>query len=253
MQRINSESDAVSSPDALTAGFLDQPVDPLRYDGQPNEPDEVVGVLSAMVPVGSRILDVGCGTGSVSIQLAANRNAKLIGLEPDTARAALARQRGMTVVAAALSAKTVAELGSFDVVLFADVLEHVANPFALLALAKTALRTEGRIVASVPNVAHWSLRSDLLRGRFVYRDTGITDATHLRWFTEDGIRRLFERSELVVDDIRPTAGHDLHCYRERLPWRRMSTPTRKALVRKAVRRWPRLFACQWVISGRLPT
>jgi len=242
-----------SSPDAVTAGFLDHAVDPLRYDGQSNDPDEVVGVLSSMIPDGARVLDIGCGTGSVSAQLISNRNVSLVGIEPDPARARLARDRGITVRSTYLSTDLIRELGPFDVVVFADVLEHLPDPWRLLVLAKSALTPSGRIIVSVPNVAHWSVRTDLLRGRFLYRDTGIMDATHLRWFTEAGIRYLLESAHLSVESVRATAGVELPCYYERLPWRRMSWSTRAAIVRRAAKRWPRLFGCQWVVSGRPPT
>ena len=247
---FNDVNLADDRPDASAAGFLDHPVDALRYDGQPNDPDEVVGVLSSVIPAGARVLDVGCGTGSVSVQLIANCKVSLVGLEPDAARAQRARERGIIVHATRLSAEVIAELGSFDVVLFADVLEHLPDPLSVLVLATTALSPNGRVVASVPNVAHWSVRTDLLRGRFVYRDSGIMDATHLRWFTEAGIRRLFESADLRVERVGATAGFELQCYRERFPWKRMSRQRCDPLIRRALRRWPRLFACQWVVEGR---
>jgi SAM-dependent methyltransferase len=222
----------------------------MRYDGQPNDPDEVVGVISSMIPTGARVLDVGCGTGSVTKHVISNRGATVIGLEPDEARARRARERGLVVHMVPLSADIIESLGEFDVVLFADVLEHLADPWSILTLAKSALAPDGRIVASVPNVAHWSVRTDIVRGRFAYRESGIMDATHLRWFTEAGVRILFESAGVTVDAIKATAGYDLSCYMERFPWRRMSPARRAAIIRRAVKRWPRLFGCQWVISGR---
>lgn len=239
-----------TSPDLSAAGFLDHAVDPLRYDGQPNDPDEVVGVLSSLIPEGARVLDVGCGTGSVSIQIIQNCKASLVGVEPDGTRAGRARERGVDVHEARLTPELIAELGAFDVVMFADVLEHLPNPLSLLALAKTALGPNGRVVVSVPNVAHWSVRWELLRGRFVYRDSGIMDATHLRWFTESGIRLLLESAQLRVERVRATAGFELPCYWERPPWRRLARSKRDPVIRRALRRWPRLFACQWVVDGR---
>ncbi len=126
----------------------------------------------------------------------------------------------------------VRQMEPFDVVMFADVLEHLADPFSLLCIAKTALAPAGSIVASVPNTAHWSVRSDLFRGRFEYRKWGIMDATHLRWFTSSSLRFLFESAGLSVQAERVTAGIDLDCYSERLPWRRMSRKTRASLVRR---------------------
>jgi len=237
-------------PDGNSAGFLLSAVDPLRYDGQPNDPDEVVGVVSSEIPLGARVLDVGCGTGSVSIQIVANRRASLVGLEPDEMRARRARERGLTVWTSVLTADVIAQLGQFDVVLLADVLEHLPDPFSVLQLAKAALTPEGRIVASVPNVAHWSVRTELAKGRFSYRDCGIMDATHLRWFTEATLRLLFQTAGLTIESLNVTAGFDLQCYSERLPWRRMSRQSRNAVIRRALIAWPRLFGCQFVVRAR---
>jgi hypothetical protein len=110
---VNDTKRTEATPDASAAGFLDHAPNPLRYDGQPNDPDEVVGVLSSLMPQGARVLDVGCGTGSVSIQLIANRGLSLIGVEPDEERAQRARDRGVTVRAARLTPELIAELGSF--------------------------------------------------------------------------------------------------------------------------------------------
>ncbi len=239
-----------AGPDSHSRGFLREAVDPLRYDGQPDDPDEIVGVLSSMIPVGARILDVGCGTGSVSAHIVANRRASLIGLEPDDARAARARQRGLTVLKAELTPEIIAELGRFDIVLFADLLEHLPDPFSLLQMAKSALSPGGRILISVPNVAHWSVRTELAMGDFAYRDYGIMDATHLRWFTEASLRSFLENAGLTIEAQRVTAGFDLQCYTERLPWRRLSRRIRCAIIRRAIRRWPRLFGCQFVVRAR---
>ncbi len=240
---------SVPAPDSIARGFLTEYADPLRYDGQPNDPDEVVGVLSSMIPRNARVLDVGCGTGSVSVHVMANTGARIVGVEPDPRRAALARERGLDVRAELLTENLVGQMEPFDVVMFADVLEHLADPFSLLCIAKAALAPEGSIVASVPNTAHWSVRSDLFRGRFEYRKWGIMDATHLRWFTSSSLRFLFESAGFSVQAERVTAGVDLDCYSERLPWRRMSRKTRASLVRRGVSFWPRLFGCQLVVKA----
>lgn len=239
-------------PDASSHGFV-QEVDPLRYDGQRNEPNEVVAVVCDMVPESARVLDVGCGTGSVSIQVRDTRSASVIGVEPDEARAKLATARGLEVRCDVLTPELITELGAFDIVLFADVLEHLVDPSSMLELAKTALGPGGKIVASVPNVAHWSVRADLLRGRFTYREYGIMDATHLRWFTERSLHGLFASSGLSIERQRVTAGVDLQCYTERTPWKQMPRETRARFLGRAIRLRPLLFGCQLVVrSGPRP-
>ena len=66
-------------------------LDPLRYDWCTDAPQEVARMLADLVPVGSRVLDVGCGAGSVSRMIADTRNAKIIGIEPIRPGAAAAR------------------------------------------------------------------------------------------------------------------------------------------------------------------
>src|SRR5207249_11017991 len=96
---------------------------PLRYDGHLDAPQEVARMLADLVPVGSRVLDVGCGTGSVSRIIADTRNAKIIGIEPDPCRAAAARARGLEVYQELFTPAIVQRLEAFNVILFTDVLE----------------------------------------------------------------------------------------------------------------------------------
>ena len=82
------------------------------------------------------------------------------------------------------------EVGSgFDVVLCADVLEHLRRPEDLLDELRNRVRPGGRVLASIPNFAHWYPRLRVATGRFDYDRRGILDRTHLRFFT----RRSFER------------------------------------------------------------
>jgi methionine biosynthesis protein MetW len=224
-------------------------LDPLRYDGHVDTPQEVARMLAELVPMGSRVLDVGCGTGSVSRIIADTRGAQIIGIEPDSCRAAAARARGLEVHEQLFTAAILQELKPFDVIVFADVLEHVADPSSFLQLAHRALLPGGRVIASVPNVAHWSVRVDLLRGRFDYQPFGIRDATHLRWFTAESVRELFESNSLRVVSLRHTAGVTLPEYEARRPWRWIPRQRRNSLIRTLARRLPLLFGCQHIIHA----
>jgi methionine biosynthesis protein MetW len=224
-------------------------LNPLRYDGHVDEPQEVVRMLADLVPIGSRVLDVGCGTGSMSRIIADTRDAKIIGIEPNSHRAAAARARGLEVHEEPFNPAIVQRLESFDVVVFADVLEHVADPGAFLRWANRVLLPGGRVIASIPNVAHWSVRLDLLRGRFNYQPLGIRDATHLRWFTAATARSLFESNGLRVVSLRHTAGVNLPDYENRRPWRWMSRNRRDPIIRALARSFPLLFGCQHIIHA----
>jgi len=224
-------------------------LDPSRYDVLIDAPQEVARMLADLVPVGSRVLDIGCGTGSVSHMIADTRNAKIIGIEPNSHRAAVARARGLEVYEEPFTPVIVERLEPFDVILFADVLEHIADPGSFLQLAHRALLPGGRVVASVPNVAHWSVRLDLLRGRFEYQPAGIRDSTHLRWFTADTVRSLFETNGLRVISLQHTAGVGLPDYENRRPWRWIGRGRRDPLIRALARRLPLLFGCQHIIHA----
>jgi methionine biosynthesis protein MetW len=224
-------------------------LDPLRYDWHADEPQEVARMLAELVPVGSRVLDVGCGTGSVSRIIADTRNATIVGIEPNSRRAAAARARGLEVYEGPLTPEVLELLEPFDVIVFADVLEHVADPGTLLQLARRALLPHGRVIASVPNVAHWSVRVDLLRGRFKYEPVGIRDSTHLRWFTAETVRSLFELNGLRVISLQHTAGVNLPDYETRRPWRWIPRGRRDPIIRALARRLPLLFGCQHIIHA----
>jgi len=239
----------VNASDQILGSNQNGMLDPLRYDGHMDAPQEVARMLAELVPKGSRVLDVGCGTGSVSRIIEDTRGAQIIGIEPNSSRAAVARSRGLEVHEEPFTPSILQRLEPFNVVMFADVLEHVVDPSDLLKLSDRALLPGGRVIASVPNVAHWSVRVDLLRGRFDYQPFGIRDATHLRWFTEKTIRLLFESSGLRIISLQHTAGVTLPEYEARRPWRWIPRQRRNSLIRTLARRLPLLFGCQHIIHA----
>jgi SAM-dependent methyltransferase len=160
-----------------------------------------------------------------------------------------ARARGLQVHQGTFDGGWVESMGKFDVVVFADVLEHLPDPAAPLHLARTVLRPSGAVVASVPNVAHWSVRWDLLWGRFTYTPSGIMDATHLRWFTERSVRALFEASGYRIERLSHTLGAALPLYRERRLWRSLPQHRVRSVLRLLTRVMPRVFGCQHVIRA----
>ena len=171
-------------PDASARSLVAAPVEALRYDWDFDEtPHEVPAIMREWMPEGVRVLDVGCATGALTSVVNRGKGNQVLGVEPDASRARAANAHDIEVVCGVLDDELCRSRGPFDVIVLADVLEHVPAPADLLDLAHEALRPAGLILVSVPNVAHWTVRAKLLLGRFDYAPSGIMDATHLRWFT----------------------------------------------------------------------
>ena len=152
-----------------------------------------------MTGQGNRVLEVGCSVGHVTEHLVAAGNS-VVGVEIDPHAAVSAPAFADRVHAVDLDATSLSEIehGEFDVVIFGDVLEHLRQPLRTLVDACSLLADGGRVVISVPNVAHIDVRLMLLEGRWEYQGTGLMDDTHLRWFTKVSLRRLLADAGLVA-------------------------------------------------------
>jgi methionine biosynthesis protein MetW len=143
--------------------------------------------LRALVPEDARrVLDVGCGAGALGAALREERGIEVMGLELSADAAARARERLDAVVEADLDAlyELPFERGSFDAMVFGDVLEHLHDPHRLLRVLRPWLSDDGALVLSVPNVGHWSVVLPLLtEDRWPYADAGLLDRTHVHFFT----------------------------------------------------------------------
>ena len=157
-----------------------------------------------------RLLDVGCGAGAASALLKRERpGLEVDGVERDPGSAAKARARLDRVhegEAAVVLERLAAGPERFDAFVFADVLEHLEDPFGALALARRIALPGAALVASVPNVGHVSLVRDLARGRFDPVPAGLADASHLRWFTRRLLAEALEEGGWAVGSIEGVAG-----------------------------------------------
>ena len=162
--------------------------------------------LLALVPPGARrILDVGCATGALGAAIRAERaGAVVVGVEADPELAALAEERLDRVLTEPVERALESLEGErFDCVVCGDVLEHLADPWAVLRALAALLDEGGAVVASVPNAGHLDTLVNLaFRRRWPYRERGIHDETHLRFFALANIRALFAQAGLEIAVLR---------------------------------------------------
>ena len=154
-----------------------------------------------------RVLEVGCATGYITRKMKEN-NCKVTGIEIDSQSAEIAKQYCEQIIIGNIEEIKDLNLQQeyFDFILFADVLEHLVNPIKTLFRIKKYLKKDGRLFISLPNVANYRVRLNLLVGRFDYTKIGLLDRTHLRFFTIKTAKQLIKNAGLKLEgmDVTPT-------------------------------------------------
>jgi O-antigen biosynthesis protein len=163
--------------------------------------------LVALVPSNAlRILDIGCGQGEFARTLRASRPActlEIVGVEVSESAAETAAGAVDELIIGNVEQVALGYEDYFDCIVFGDVLEHLVDPWSMLRRAEGLLHSTGTVIASIPNVQHWRVIIDLMLGRWEYREFGIMDSTHLRFFTRKSIQSLFTEGGFVVRHILP--------------------------------------------------
>lgn len=200
------------------------------------------GIVLDLVPDDRprRVLDVGCGPGWVAAELR-RRGHHVTGV--DAVAADGVADRTDRFVQADLNEGLPPEVGDgYDVVIAADVIEHVRDPDVLLAGLADRMSRDGQILASVPNFGHWYPRVRTAAGLFDYDQRGILDRTHLRFFTRRSFRRTVANTGLTTTAER-SAGLPLDV----LGVAGVTGRLVGAADRMATRVWPTMFAYQFVV------
>lgn len=208
--------------------------------------------LFDLVPDGGRVLDIGCATGYLARALKERKGCVVVGLEiePEAARgAASACER--VIVGDVEDPNVLAQAGSgFDAIIMADVLEHLRRPEELLGRVRSLLAPGGMLLLSVPNVAHFTVRKNLLLGRFDRTDRGILDRSHLHFFTLASLRRLLGKTGYRLERLDISYSMPGRIVRAL----RLLGPVNRTLIAPALARLARcrrgFFALQFVVCAR---
>lgn len=191
-----------------------------------------------LVSKNKSVLEIGCATGQISRRLTEN-GCEVVGVELDEESAIIAQKYCKKVIVSDVCKIRASDyLHYFDFILFMDVLEHLEDPWDVLKKMKVYLKDDGLVVISVPNIANWGIRWNLLLGNFEYGPRGILDRTHLRFFNEKSAKRLLDDAgfDIVKYDIIPS-----------MPLVRMRAKF-MYLISKLV---PNFFAIQFLLVGKI--
>ena len=149
-----------------------------------------------LISPNKKVLDVGCATGKLLEELKSKKDCYTVGIEAEMNESQEAKIRCDQLIQGdieKLEALPFSE-GFFDVIVFADVLEHLRRPDEVLKKMRAYLKDDGQFLISIPNIAFISIRLGLLFGMFNYTEYGLLDKTHLRFFTLKTAKKLIEES-----------------------------------------------------------
>jgi GT2 family glycosyltransferase len=157
--------------------------------------NDVIGLIDQPTEAPIRVLEVGCACGATLLEIQNRfKSAKLYGIELNSAAVEIASYYFSARSGDIESMELDFDAGFFDYIIFGDVLEHLHDPWKVLARMRGYLRSGGSILASIPNVMNYTVIAGLLAGNFTYVSAGLLDRTHLRFFTLNEIVRMFHQA-----------------------------------------------------------
>lgn len=174
--------------------------DPLNIDRQSIE----------LIPQGSTLLDIGCATGFMGEYLIKKKDCQVYGIEISREEAREARKRLVKVFEGDVENKSTLNQikEKFDVILAQAIIEHLKDPLKALKSWRRFLKKGGVLIVTTSNITHWSTRLDIIRGKFDYKDYGILDNTHLRFYTMNTFPELVRSAGYKIEkfSIDPVGG-----------------------------------------------
>ena len=175
------------------------------YHVASDDHNHVAHKIVQMVGQGKRVLEIGAGPGSITRILRGQAGCRITAVELDSEALPSLRPLCEQVFQRDLNepcwSDGLAVEGGYDVIVAADVLEHLVDPWQALASLKPLLATEGFLVISLPHAGHNAVIAALLNGDFRYYEWGLLDRTHIRFFGIKNIENLFSEAGYLIDDF----------------------------------------------------
>jgi len=200
------------------------------------------------------ILDVGCSTGYLGQTLKLEAACIVDGVELDPMAAEVAKPYYRNIYVGSIEdpAFILALSQTYDVIIFADVLEHLSRPEQILAACANLLRPDGFALISMPNIAFWDVRRQLFfRGEWQYTETGILDYTHLRFYTFYSVRDLIAKARYRIVEQRVGISwlpFERGLYQRAIGKRLIQTHVFQHFKQMLVQRFPNFFALHTILK-----
>jgi len=167
--------------------------------------------LLEMIPRDAKVvLEIGCGEGALcEAYRRTNPGVHWIGVESEEDAWTPAERNGVNLICGDVTNYEWWRLvpggtsgPGVDCLVLGDIIEHLEDPWRTLFDLAYCCRKGAQVIASIPNIQHWSIVWALIYGHFDYNETGgLMDRTHLRWFTLKSVKELFEGAGLIVQSI----------------------------------------------------
>lgn len=152
-----------------------------------------------LIAPNSKVLDIGCSSGHFGAELIARKSCIVDGIELNSHDAKEASKKLRSVHILNVETDKLDVLNdTYDIVYFGDVIEHLVDPVSALKKISSLLKKNGKIVFSIPNMAHITVRLQLLKGEFDYTETGLLDKTHLHFYNIVELHRVFAEAGYVI-------------------------------------------------------
>jgi len=207
-----------------------------KYDFFNTNPYSVHQKIIRFIGQNKKVLDVGCSEGILSKRMKLN-NCKVVGVELDAKAAQNAVRYCQELIIGDVESIHLNQKyeNYFDIIIFADVLEHLKEPLDLLKRFKKYLNDDGYIIISIPNISNWRIRFQLLFGNFGYGEYGILDNGHLRFFNEKSAKKMVNDAGFEILNFDLTIG-DVKRFSK--------------ILHSIGMLWPNMLAFQFLIIGK---